>query len=284
MLSPRVVGSIAFAAALCGIALGVAAQDAARDSVRHAESANAGPAEGRQVFESRCAGCHGLDGRGGERAPDIATRTSVQERSDAALSRIIHDGVPTAGMPAFGALDADAIRSLVRYLRMLQGKADGPAVAGNFENGSAIFFGKGRCSECHTIEGKGGFLGSDLSGFGASRSTEEIRNAIIKPNREGRLGGSVVVTTRDGSKHSGLVRNEDNFSLQLQTRDGGFLLLAKDELADIARSSESLMPSDYGSTLAPRELNDLMAFLVHTAAHAKTPSTRKKHEEAENEE
>ena len=32
---------------------------------------------GRQIFESRCASCHGLDGLGGEHAPAIATRDAV---------------------------------------------------------------------------------------------------------------------------------------------------------------------------------------------------------------
>src|SRR5437867_4253971 len=37
-----------------------------------AKQAERSIADGRQVFESRCAGCHGMDGRGAERAPDIA--------------------------------------------------------------------------------------------------------------------------------------------------------------------------------------------------------------------
>ncbi|PYU85142.1 MAG: hypothetical protein DMG51_09405, partial [Acidobacteria bacterium] len=31
-------------------------------------------ADGRKLFDSVCATCHGLDGRGGERGPNIATR------------------------------------------------------------------------------------------------------------------------------------------------------------------------------------------------------------------
>src|SRR5207237_2155135 len=69
-------------------------------------------AEGRQAFDTRCAGCHGLDGRGGERAPDIATRSAVQGRSDANLTRIIRNGIPRAGMPGFGSLDDGTAKSL----------------------------------------------------------------------------------------------------------------------------------------------------------------------------
>src|ERR1043166_5931797 len=60
---------------------------------------------GRRSFESRCAGCHGLDGRGGERAPDIARNAKVRAHTDAELRKIIHDGVPGTGMPGFRMLD-----------------------------------------------------------------------------------------------------------------------------------------------------------------------------------
>src|SRR5260370_35496172 len=44
---------------------------------------------GRQLFENRCAGWHGLDGRGGERAPGSATRGAYQRRTGAAQARVI---------------------------------------------------------------------------------------------------------------------------------------------------------------------------------------------------
>src|SRR5258708_35877135 len=43
---------------------------------------------GRQLFENRCAGCHGLDGLGGEPAPDIATRAAAQRLSRAAAAPV----------------------------------------------------------------------------------------------------------------------------------------------------------------------------------------------------
>ena len=56
------------------------------------------------MFESVCATCHGLDGRGGERGPNVATRAEVQQLSDADTLRILQAGIPAAGMPAFSAL------------------------------------------------------------------------------------------------------------------------------------------------------------------------------------
>src|SRR5256885_3414602 len=281
----RVMLRLGTTGVLCGIALcltlAASAQNDPRTSARPTDAATA---EGRHIFESRCAACHGLDGRGAERAPDIATRASVRARSDADLSRIIRDGIPTAGMPGFGGLDEGAARSLVHYLRMLQGKSGERIVAGDAAKGQAIFFGKGRCAECHVVDGKGGFLGSDLSGFAAARAAEEIREAITKPIQRGRLGGSMTLTLGDGSRISGVVRNEDNFSVQLQDLQGGFHLLGKAEIADLVRQSQSLMPSDYGSTLAAHELDDLIAFLARTAEHNRVAAAKRNKDEEGDEE
>ena len=73
---------------------------------------------GRQVFVSRCAGCHGSDGNGGELGPAIAAR--VATRSDQDLATVVRDGVPAAGMPAFGGLGTAESADLVRYLRTLR--------------------------------------------------------------------------------------------------------------------------------------------------------------------
>lgn len=219
---------------------------------------------GQQLFSSNCAGCHGLDARGGEHAPNIATVSRVQNLSDRNLTQIIHDGIQSAGMPGFGSRFNDGqIEAVVRYLRVLQGKQETVHLPGNAENGRAVFFGKAQCSTCHAIEGKGGFIAGDLSSYGGTHTAEEMERAITEPNKflDPRQR-AVVVTTRDGRKLSGVVRNEDNFSLQLQTLDGAFHMLNKSELANIERQPGSIMPDDYGSRLSRSELNDLIRYLA----------------------
>jgi cytochrome c oxidase cbb3-type subunit 3 len=230
--------------------------------------------EGRQAFESRCAGCHGLDGRGGERAPDVATRASARRRSDAELFQIIQNGIPARGMPSFATMDSSRIHALVSYLRLLQGKSEGASVSGDPQQGKALFFGKARCSDCHMVDGAGGFIAADLSTYGRTRAPEEIRAAITskQKNRSGTASGLTTVTLSDGQKFSGIVRNEDNFCLQLQTLDGAFHLLTKAELQSLTRSSEPLMPFDYGSTLNRNEIDVLISFLVNSSRGSETSS------------
>src|SRR5712671_6051641 len=111
------------------------------------------------------------------------------------------------------------------------------------------------------VNGKGGFIASDLSQFGGTHSAEQIRNAITNPSVD-RQSRTALVTTRIGEKFSGRIRNEDNFSLQLQTLDGAFHLLLKSDLARLDYAEQSLMPSNYGSSLKPDELDDLISYLM----------------------
>jgi alcohol dehydrogenase (cytochrome c) len=76
------------------------------------------PDPGRATFVSRCAGCHGSDGNGGELGPGIAAR--VPSRSDQDLSTLFRQGVPAAGMPAFPNLGETETGDLIRYLRTLK--------------------------------------------------------------------------------------------------------------------------------------------------------------------
>ena len=240
--------------------------------------------DGRQAFESRCAGCHGLDGRGGERAPDVATSSKTQRRGDDDLVRIVERGMPETGMPSFSSLGRPGIANVVAYLRLLQGRTGAAKPPGDAEKGRALFHGKAGCSECHMVAGVGGFIGMDLSGFGGTRSVEDIRNAITKPSTVDRQGSKIVVATRDGRHYTGVARNEDNFSIQLQTLDGEFHLFLKSELGSFARQPDSLMPSDYGSTLNAGELNDLVSFLMRAAHEAKAdavPSEKRTDDEEE---
>jgi cytochrome c oxidase cbb3-type subunit 3 len=224
-------------------------------------NASSGPRTGAEIFSSSCAGCHGLDGRGGERAPNIATQPAVQQLSDTDLMRIIQQGIVGTGMPAFHSLQTPEVKAVVAYLRTLQGTGNALKLPGNPERGKTLFLGNAGCSTCHMVNGAGGFIASDLSKFAGTHSVEQIRNAITNPtiDRQSRMA---IATTRNGEKYSGRIRNEDNFSLQLQMLDGTFHFLLKSALDRLDYASQSLMPSNYSSSLKSDELNDLISYLM----------------------
>ena len=240
---------------------------------------------GAKLFPANCGSCHGIDGHGGERAPDIATRRDIQRLSDDALAKIIREGIPGTGMPPFGSLGSPKIQALVRQLRRLQGEDTASSLPGSPASGKSLFFGKAGCSECHMVNGAGGFIGSDLSVYARGKGAADIRVAITNP--AGKLperGRVVVATTADGQMLTGMVRNEDNFSLQLQTKDGAFHFLEKSSLRSLERRAEPLMPSDYGTRLSAQDIDDLVSYLItagRTSNSAGTQSDGKHDNESE---
>lgn len=224
------------------------------------------PTLAQQTFATRCAGCHGLDGKGAERAPDIVTRPAVRQLSDLQLLSVLQKGVPQTSMPAFSYLGDDVLRSLVVHLRTLQGNRVAVTLPGDAKRGREIFFGKGECSQCHMVRGEGGFFGSDLTQYAAGRAPEAIHDAIVYPNRDlAPLRRTVVATLANGRSFQGLTLNEDNFSMQLLTPDGVLHLLSKDSVASLTYKNESPMPADYTTRLSKAELDDLVNFLYSLA-------------------
>lgn len=232
---------------------------------RSASSTEAGSRGGQQLFAVTCAGCHELDGRGGERAPNIASSKRTQQLSDDNIFRIVQDGIIGTGMPAFHSLSGPEIHAIVQHLRVLQGKSSPKAVVGDPGRGRLLFDSVG-CSDCHTMKGRGGFLASDLTSYATAHSVQEIRTAITLPDGSPDPRRRItVVTTKNGEKLVGVIRNEDNFSLQVQTRDGAFHLLDKSELIRVEHQPGSLMPADYGTKLTATDLDDLVSFLASSA-------------------
>src|SRR5215510_15662696 len=71
---------------------------------------------GKRHFEAHCAACHGADGKGGERGPDIVSTENARRRSADDLSELIRRGIPAGGMPAFQ-LPVRELQELVAFVR-----------------------------------------------------------------------------------------------------------------------------------------------------------------------
>ena len=239
-----------------------------------AQAQKSDPGEGAQRFMEFCAGCHGADGKGGDKAPALVSASSPMGFSDAELFRIVHDGT-RGGMPPFAQIGDANIRAVVHYLRTLQGEAEPPSasanVAGDASAGRTLFFGKAQCSACHMMEGEGGFIARGLTGYGRNRAPDAIRQVIAKPDTPLVPSSRVVnVTTRTGQKLAGVLRNEDNFTLELETEDGRYHSLERSELTEIHYTDHSLMPRDYGTRLTAKELDDIVSFLIASSRNSRT--------------
>jgi cytochrome c oxidase cbb3-type subunit III len=242
-----------------------AAEERRDRSSQHSGVGQSAVRAGKQTFESICATCHGLDGRGGQHGAGIARNPDVQSLSERALAEVIRNGIPAKGMPSFGFLGDRQIETLVGYIRVLASGLP-QTVKGIPSQGEKLFFGKAGCSVCHMVAGKGGFIASDLSQFAKTHDAGEMHNVILRPGQVlGSRGQLVNVEMRDGSRLSGVIRNEDNFSLQLLSADGAFHLLMKHDILKLTPESSSLMPPDYGEKLTAREIEDVIAYLATVA-------------------
>jgi len=73
--------------------------------------------EAADLYKSKCAMCHGPDGKGKMAGTKDLGSAEVQKMSDAELTAVLTDGKPPK-MPAYkGKLSDDQIKSLVKYVR-----------------------------------------------------------------------------------------------------------------------------------------------------------------------
>lgn len=216
---------------------------------------------GRQLYNSSCTVCHGLEGTVGDRGPALAATRRYLRTSDDDLFNAIKNGIPGTLMPAAGMPDNDIWR-VVAYIRSLRATASDEFVTGNVKNGEQVFRAKSDCIKCHMIDGRGGLLGPDLSNIGAERSLRDLRLALTSARPSIPRGFQPLgLTTKSGEKIDGVIKNEDNFSLQVMDRNYRVHLLNRADVEQLEYGKKSLMPSDYGNRLSTEDLQDLLAFL-----------------------
>lgn len=219
-------------------------------------------AAGAKLYSTSCAGCHGPDGSGG-RGPNLVSRALWHPLSDEAIFNAIRNGVPGADMPATKLSD-DQTWNLVSFIHALTGPAGENNVPGDAGAGEQVFWGsKAACANCHSIRGKGGRSGPDLSNIG-NRPLAAIREAIIEPSKDLFMLGNegISVTLNDGSTIEGIARNRSNYSLQIIGSNGALHMISMSDVKELTTSARSPMPGDYLKRLSTTELRDLLAFLA----------------------
>jgi cytochrome c oxidase cbb3-type subunit 3 len=224
---------------------------------------------GARLYSTSCAGCHGPDGSGG-RGPNLVRRVLWHPLRDDDIFRTIRNGLPGADMPPTKLSD-EQTWNLVAFLHALIGPASENNVPGDPKAGEQVFWGsKAGCSDCHSIRGRGGRMGPDLTNIGGSRPLAVIRDAILKRTKVLFVLGNeaVTVTLKNGQVIQGLARNRSNFSLQVVDRAGDLHLISMNDVKQLTISERSPMPDDYGERLSKQELEDLLAYMARQVLRA----------------
>ncbi len=152
---------------------------------------------------------------------------------------------------------SEALAERMKKLRMTM-KADFLELA-DVPHGRALF--EQRCAVCHTLFGKGGKLGPDLTGSGRKELEYLIVN-ITDPNAaipaDWRL---TIATLTDGRVVAGSIGAETETTVTLLTMEGT-VALERATIRTLERSNTSLMPTGLLDDLPPDHVRDLFAFLM----------------------
>lgn len=238
-------------------------------------SVSAAAAQPAELFKAHCAGCHGPAGEG-SRGPSLRVPAFGRAGDVDSLVSLLRRGVPGTEMPAVSPrLVNDAqLRALAGYVLSLRtGGASvpvGPAARG------VELFRKGKCFDCHRLNGEGRAAAPDLSNIGQQRDAAWLRRAITDPEADiydSFQGYRWTITlpdnyllveavTKRGQRVTGARVNEDPFSIQLRDGEGRIRSYLKSELAELKKQwGKSPMPS-YKDVFTAAELNDLVAYLA----------------------
>jgi PQQ-dependent dehydrogenase (methanol/ethanol family) len=224
-----------------------------------AEPAAAGAVAQPVEFGTYCAVCHGGDASGSDRAPGLLNNRRLRSQSETDIAGVIRNG--RNNMPAFGTLPAEQINSLARYAHSLNASAIDLKPPGDLAAGERIFYGVGRCTECHTAGGRGGTNGPDLSAIGRQLNLADLSQAVQHPASRYVAGYALVnVTLRDGSSLRGFARNQTTSSIDLQTLDGRLHLLRGDEYRSVVPDGNRVAGPFAGDAT---QLRDLVAYVAN---------------------
>jgi putative heme-binding domain-containing protein len=231
---------------------------------------------GKELFESNCSSCHGLDASGGL-APNIQRMPATL--GDEATAKIVKGGVLGTGMPAFAGFTEAQINQIVAHLRTLGDAAMGVASTGDPAKGKAVYEASG-CANCHIVNGVGGNLGPDLTTIGSLRPSDLIRLEIQNPG--GNLPKSPVTgvavgkwteylifraITKDGHVIEGMREGESTLEILLEDSKGNYHSLHKADLRSLEKEpGKSFMPGQ--TNLSNADLNNLAAYLGSLKAAA----------------
>ncbi len=163
----------------CSLLLTVSAPGSAQLS-DHTYSSEAIEA-GSRVYVANCALCHG---RNGSEVDGIDLRRGVfrTAHSDDDIRRVVTEGSANSRMPSFDLRPAE-LDGIVAYIRAGFDPSGVAVKVGDPSRGRAIFEGKGRCSECHRVNGRGPRLAPDLSDIGAIRTPAALERTLLEPGQ-----------------------------------------------------------------------------------------------------
>ncbi len=143
---------------------------------------------------------------------------------------------------------------------------------GDAGRGRAVFFAtkvpkadggqKAVCGSCHRVQGRGQWVGPDLSTIGTKYGKDEMLRSLLNPSAAiGYNYVTTIIALKDGQVITGLPVEDTPERLVLKTAEGRRVVVPPGEIEERASSEVSLMPEGLAQSMTEQELVDLLAFL-----------------------
>lgn len=185
---------------------------------------------GKNTFVAACGFCHGSNGKGGEKGPDLLRSVLVlDDENGKTIGPVILRGRPDKGMPRFPFTPQQIVDIAAFLHNSIKNAIDRDnykilnIVTGDAKAGAAYFIGAGHCTSCHSVTG-------DLKGIGAKYEPVTLQGKFLQPNyswTEGTpphpvIAYSVTVTLPSGESFTGTPVNYDDFNVALKEPNGAY--------------------------------------------------------------
>ncbi len=118
------------------------------------------------------------------------------------------------------------------------------------------------CFKCHTVNGRGGRVGPDLSTIGRALSREKLVDSILEPSKE--IAPQFVTwafETTAGKVHTGMLVFENEGKTTVGDAEGNLTELRTLDIASRVPQKTSVMPEKLAERMSVQEFRDLLAFL-----------------------
>ena len=129
---------------------------------------------------------------------------------------------------------------------------------GDVNRGKLVF--EQNCMVCHTLEGRGGKVGPELTGIGL-KPRPELLHKILDPNSS--VEGTYrqwIVKTKNGDVIAGRIYAESRTSIELIDAAAKQYVLQRDDIDQLKATPKTLMPEGF-EQLGQEKLADLLAYL-----------------------
>jgi putative heme-binding domain-containing protein len=224
----------------------------------HAQSLPEG--QGKAEFQRICGNCH-----------SVAIATS-QRMTQAQWTGVVNDMVSRGAQGSQQDLD-----NVTSYLATHFGQGAPPAAAAMPAAAPAVaketplseaevtramgLIKTNGCLSCHRVAGAGSYAGPDLSDVGASYSAEQIRAALVSPNKDvAPQHRSIRLVTKDGKTVTGRILNQDGFSVQIVDSSSELRSFLKANLREFTIITVNPMPA-YNDKLSAQDMNGVVEYL-----------------------